>query len=563
MIWKDALKRIDRDSAIGMLAALNVVSLRAFLKEKIDSGWLADHIAAEEKRLQSRSTAELRADLTKALYSRARADPKSDEQAADIEVLQQAARGVGLKPDGDSHAALEDRLLDKVIRRFLESAEKDESFDPGRLTDDVKRKLTPEEWRDLCEAMGSDRITVAALGKIMRDTAAGGAFALGVNAAGFGAYVTLTTAMSSIAGLAGATLPFAAYMGATSALSALSGPFIVVPLFTVGSWRLSRASRDVSRSLLAQTLVMLRLAVGPSGVSERKPTADDANGVSLGDVETPGDARSASLDAPAAPDGGAADPGWYEHEGVSERLRYWDGSQWTNRTTFRRPAAPGEATAGIDDPAETATAEAADTHVPDPPSAPDAAPLQATDSDQTEDAALARAYAAENDALRARIVRMEEENEDLRVERNRLLREIADEEAFQRSKAATIDKILKEMASRGPIDGALNRRFDLSRAFVRAVESRGSRYRPSVIRVCADVVLGAPSLLERCDEHPLREGSGPEEPQRVRRRDGARAFKCSIQKNAAGGRRLHYWRRTDGSIEFASINFHEDMNIPE
>jgi hypothetical protein len=59
----------------------------------------------------------------------------------------------------------------------------------------------------------------------------------------------------------------------------------------------------------------------------------------------------------------------------------------------------------------------------------------------------------------------------------------------------------------------------------------------------------------------MREGSGGNDPQRVRS-DGARAWRCNLRRSSPGGPRLHYWVLTDGTIEFASIGYHDDYTMP-
>ena len=58
-------------------------------------------------------------------------------------------------------------------------------------------------------------MTTEAFGKLVTAAAIGTSGALAANAAGFALYTALTSAMASIAGALGATLPFGVYMGAT------------------------------------------------------------------------------------------------------------------------------------------------------------------------------------------------------------------------------------------------------------------------------------------------------------------------------------------------------------
>lgn len=61
--------------------------------------------------------------------------------------------------------------------------------------------------------------------------------------------------------------------------------------------------------------------------------------------------------------------------------------------------------------------------------------------------------------------------------------------------------------------------------------------------------------------HPLRTGPGGSDPIRIRD-DGARAYRAAIQINTPGAVRLHYWKRTDGVIELATVGHHDRFDIP-
>ncbi len=64
--------------------------------------------------------------------------------------------------------------------------------------------------------------------------------------------------------------------------------------------------------------------------------------------------------------------------------------------------------------------------------------------------------------------------------------------------------------------------------------------------------------------HPLRDGSrGAGD--RIRKRDGARAWRCALHQGPSAPR-LHWWNVPgDGgvTIEFANIGLHDTFEIPE
>ena len=74
-----------------------------------------------------------------------------------------------------------------------------------------------------------------------------------------------------------------------------------------------------------------------------------------------------------------------------------------------------------------------------------------------------------------------------------------------------------------------------------------------------------PEHIRPIDERPLRDGRGKGGTQTVRPRDGAKAYRASLQKKTPAARRIHYWVGTggDGSpmIEFANVKLHDELGI--
>jgi len=83
-----------------------------------------------------------------------------------------------------------------------------------------------------------------------------------------------------------------------------------------------------------------------------------------------------------------------------------------------------------------------------------------------------------------------------------------------------------------------------------------------VIDVCAEVILGVAERKKGRTMHPLGDGAAHLDP-RTRSRDGAKAWRCALQIKTPSARRLHWWRLPDGTIEFASVNKHDDFRIPD
>lgn len=116
----------------------------------------------------------------------------------------------------------------------------------------------PYEERDkILQDMKLDTLSGEAL--ISALITAGGPFASigALTAAGFGAFLALTTIIHAVVTTAfGITLPFAVYTSATSALGILTGPFgwTIAALVMIGGWRMSE--RKLSRGIFAGLLTV-------------------------------------------------------------------------------------------------------------------------------------------------------------------------------------------------------------------------------------------------------------------------------------------------------------------
>jgi len=77
------------------------------------------------------------------------------------------------------------------------------------------------------------------------------------------------------------------------------------------------------------------------------------------------------------------------------------------------------------------------------------------------------------------------------------------------------------------------------------------------LKCILDVLIDRAKNIPGRDLHPLRQGSGGSDPQRVRE-DGARGWRAAIEINAASARRLHFW--VNGTqIELSQVSVHDDM----
>ncbi len=100
------------------------------------------------------------------------------------------------------------------------------------------------------------------------------------------------------------------------------------------------------------------------------------------------------------------------------------------------------------------------------------------------------------------------------------------------------------------------------------VPTIGSRFRELCRQVCADRGGSVPSRILRSivetikghnlpAVHALRTGPGGNDPQRMRGSDEAQRRDIDREFH------LHYWKCADGTVELASVVYHNDFSIPE
>ncbi len=114
------------------------------------------------------------------------------------------------------------------------------------------------------------------------------------------------------------------------------------------------------------------------------------------------------------------------------------------------------------------------------------------------------------------------------------------------------------------------RRYPLARmrvgaAFLDRLRNLAGIGTEKVLEVCAQVAAGRAHEIPAREVHRLRQGEGGTG-YANRKRDGAAAWRCSLQDATPGARRLHWWNvpGPDGAtIEFASVGVHDDYGIPD
>jgi hypothetical protein len=163
--------------------------------------------------------------------------------------------------------------------------------------------------------------------------------------------------------------------------------------------------------------------------------------------------------------------------------------------------------------------------------------------------------------IRTLIAEMRERRRPSRPPEPRVVDEKDDTKA-QALLAARIERSCLERSTEADRRARPPLRFRIGARFLATLRELEGISEAKVVDVCAEVVLGVAERNAGREMHPLGDGASSVAP-RLRERDGAKAWRCALQIKTPSARRLHWWRLTDGSIEFASVNRHDDFAIPE
>lgn len=136
---------------------------------------------------------------------------------------------------------------------------------------------------------------------------------------------------------------------------------------------------------------------------------------------------------------------------------------------------------------------------------------------------------------------------------------IWDGAASEKAVRLSIKAYIKSLISSGASgDGAME--FEIGSRFVQSLHTWGADsrhdYAMVTIESCARIVMGIP----KNDIDKFRESAKATAKQRSRTEDGALAFRTHLTKKGVG-LRLMFWRRTDGTIEFANIGAKGELEI--
>lgn len=180
-----------------------------------------------------------------------------------------AAEHVGVDPKGRSLEALLEAITQRTVehmvaqaRQQLQRASPQEIARVERAVEDQIARMSRAEREALLAALRLETLSGQRVVEALRRGSAMGAGALAINAAGFSAYMALSSLLHGLfTGLLGVTLPFGVYMGASTLLAFFTGPIGIALLLGgllgrsahVGAW-------DLRRQLLAGLLTGLALA---------------------------------------------------------------------------------------------------------------------------------------------------------------------------------------------------------------------------------------------------------------------------------------------------------------
>jgi hypothetical protein len=168
--------------------------------------------------------------------------------------------------------------------------------------------------------------------------------------------------------------------------------------------------------------------------------------------------------------------------------------------------------------------------------------------------------AAENRSLRADLAEVRKELRAAR-EKAEIPRE-ADPTSSPREFLLAVRIAYARMFEEGDRSGHPLRPMRVGREFLARLRALEGIPVEKVVEVCAQVASGRVKDMPSRKAHRAGEGgSGGAE----RGSDHARAWRCSLQDNTPGARRLHWWEvpaEGGGVVEFASVGHHDDYDVP-
>lgn len=286
LLWR-SLSRASTELLASNLALLEETRFFTVLGKKAQSLWKRD--GDEFARTLTVRTAELNKlpreglvlKLLGKLQEMAQLSPINYVSQRDlVDTCQQiSAQALTYQHDADkdfSGETLEDLISYQMQRILGELKEKFTDLDIDQQNEIVEKlqefldKLPDEQQEEIRKQLGADELTK----EVIRDAIITGtlsiAFAALVNALGFSFYMGAVSVLAVIAGLAGLTLPFAAYTTLTSAIAIMVDPVTIAAIFitmlTFGWWRSEKNLRET-----VLPLIVVQLAGAQPAISSDLP----------------------------------------------------------------------------------------------------------------------------------------------------------------------------------------------------------------------------------------------------------------------------------------------------
>jgi hypothetical protein len=204
-----------------------------------------------------RNVRDVRKFVVKTLAERLQVD-EHDLGTMSTRLIEEAAAGMDVPSD-----LLLSQQADQIAIKYLKQCEeglkeklREQTFDEAAASERdlaaLLDKLTPIERLEIQKSLNLEHLSAKSLRETIMKTGLPIAGIAGVQAAGFGAYLALTTVMHAVfTSMLGITLPFAAYTTATSALSLLTGPAGITISLGVGFLGYFWGRRKIERSQYA------------------------------------------------------------------------------------------------------------------------------------------------------------------------------------------------------------------------------------------------------------------------------------------------------------------------
>jgi len=256
------------ESTISNILKYKATDLYDSLVHKQETDHLSDLIAAKKEALEKRGIEELRTIVIMQLstYSGVRLPKTFNMYSLDkiglkierrtIEILQKSEKSFDGSDIDQMIAHIFKQLFDDMAKQFKDN----DAETKDKIAQDILKTIEemPQEQQDkIKEELSVDELSQEVIQKALISGTLGAAFAATISIAGFSAYTFATSALASMAGLVGLTLPFGAYTGLTSVMAVVSNPLFLIGAMGFLLYFLNSRSNESIRNRLSPIIVSL------------------------------------------------------------------------------------------------------------------------------------------------------------------------------------------------------------------------------------------------------------------------------------------------------------------